>query len=60
MEGRSAFVFDGSVPPTILVIDDEPQIRRVVKNTFQAAGAKVVEASSGTRASTARPPSGRT
>ena len=48
MEGRSAFVFDGSVPPTILVIDDEPQIRRVVKNAFQAAGAKVVEAATGT------------
>jgi two-component system KDP operon response regulator KdpE len=47
MGARSAPVFDGSVPPTILIIDDEPQIRRVVKNTFQAAGAKVVEAASG-------------
>jgi two-component system KDP operon response regulator KdpE len=35
------------LPPTILVIDDEPQIRRVVRNTFQAAGAKVVEAATG-------------
>ena len=59
MGARSAPVFDGSVPPTILVIDDEPQIRRVVKNTFQAAGAKVVEAASGTegidRAAAERP-----
>jgi len=59
MGARSAPVFDGSVPPTILIIDDEPQIRRVVKNTFQAAGAKVVEAASGTegidRAAAERP-----
>jgi two-component system KDP operon response regulator KdpE len=59
MEARSAPVFDGSVPPTILVIDDELQIRRVVKNTFQAAGARVVEAASGTegidRAAAERP-----
>ena len=32
---------------TILVIDDEPQIRRVVKNAFQAAGMKVLEAGTG-------------
>lgn len=32
---------------TILVIDDEPQIRRVVKNGFQAAGMKVLEAGTG-------------
>jgi two-component system KDP operon response regulator KdpE len=44
---RTAPVFDGPLPPTILVIDDEPQIRRVVRNTFQAAGAKVVEAATG-------------
>jgi two-component system, OmpR family, KDP operon response regulator KdpE len=59
MGARPAPLFDGSVPPTILVIDDEPQIRRVVKNTFQAAGAKVVEAASGTegidRAAAERP-----
>jgi two-component system KDP operon response regulator KdpE len=59
MGARSAPAFDSSIPPTILVIDDEPQIRRVVKNTFQAAGAKVVEAASGTegidRAAAERP-----
>jgi two-component system KDP operon response regulator KdpE len=59
MGARSAPVFDGSVAPTILVIDDEAQIRRVVKNTFQAAGAKVVEASTGSegidRAAAERP-----
>jgi len=32
---------------TILVIDDEPQIRRVVKNAFQSAGMKVLEAGTG-------------
>lgn len=59
MGARSAPVFDGSVPPTILIIDDEVQIRRVVKNTFQAAGAKVVEAATGSegidRAAAERP-----
>ncbi len=59
MGARPAPLFDGSVPPTILVIDDEPQIRRVVKNTFQAAGAKVVEAATGSegidRAAAERP-----
>ena len=33
--------------PTILVVDDEPQIRRVVRNAFQATGAKVLEAPTG-------------
>jgi two-component system KDP operon response regulator KdpE len=33
--------------PTILVVDDEPQIRRVVKNAFKATGAKVLEAATG-------------
>src|SRR6185295_2345631 len=47
MGARSAPVSDGSVPPTILIIDDEPQIRRVVKNAFQGARAKVVEAATG-------------
>jgi two-component system KDP operon response regulator KdpE len=46
-------------PPTILVIDDEPQIRRVVKNAFQAGGARVLEAATGTegidRAASVRP-----
>jgi two-component system, OmpR family, KDP operon response regulator KdpE len=46
-------------PPTILVVDDEPQIRRVVKNAFQGAGAKVVEAATGSdgidRAAAERP-----
>ncbi len=59
MGTRSAPVFDGSVPPTILIIDDEAQIRRAVRNTFQAAGAKVVEAATGSegvdRAAAERP-----
>src|SRR6185295_7854066 len=33
--------------PTILGVDDEPQIRRVVKNAFRATGAKVLEAATG-------------
>jgi two-component system KDP operon response regulator KdpE len=33
--------------PTILVIDDEPQIRRVVKNALSGEGARVLEAASG-------------
>jgi two-component system, OmpR family, KDP operon response regulator KdpE len=33
--------------PVILVIDDEPQIRRVVGNTLRAGGMEVVEAGSG-------------
>jgi two-component system OmpR family response regulator len=32
---------------TILVIDDEPQIRRVVKNALEREGTSVIEASSG-------------
>jgi two-component system KDP operon response regulator KdpE len=56
---RAAPVFEGTVAPTILVIDDEPQIRRAVRNTFQAAGARVVEAASGSegidRAAAERP-----
>jgi two-component system, OmpR family, KDP operon response regulator KdpE len=59
MGARSVPVFDGSMPPTILVIDDEAQIRRVVRNTFQAAGAKVIEAATGSegidRAAAERP-----
>jgi two-component system KDP operon response regulator KdpE len=46
-------------PLTILVIDDEPQIRRVVKNAFHGAAAKVVEAGNGSdgidRAAAERP-----
>ena len=30
--------------PTVLVIDDEPQIRRVVRNAFKDSGARVLEA----------------
>ena len=30
--------------PTLLVIDDEPQIRRVVRNAFKDSGARVLEA----------------
>jgi len=33
--------------PTLLVIDDEPQIRRVVRNAFQETGARVLEAATG-------------
>lgn len=33
-------------PTTVLVIDDEPQIRRVVKNALQQGGMRVIEASS--------------
>ncbi len=33
--------------PTILVIDDEPQIRRVVKHAFAESASKVLEASTG-------------
>ncbi|MEO7359388.1 MAG: response regulator transcription factor [Gemmatimonadaceae bacterium] len=33
-------------PTTVLVIDDEPQIRRVVKNALQHAGTRVIEAGS--------------
>lgn len=33
--------------PSILVIDDEPQIRRLLQLTFEANGYKVVQASSG-------------
>jgi two-component system KDP operon response regulator KdpE len=32
------------VPLTVLVIDDEPQIRRVVRHAFQDGGARVLEA----------------
>jgi two-component system KDP operon response regulator KdpE len=34
-------------PPTVLVVDDEPQIRRVVRNALEADGARVVEAATG-------------
>jgi two-component system KDP operon response regulator KdpE len=47
MADRSSAAAAGSIPPTILVIDDEPQIRRVVRNTFQSTGARVVEAATG-------------
>jgi len=33
--------------PTLLVIDDEPQIRRIVRNAFAASDARVVEAATG-------------
>ena len=33
--------------PTVLVIDDEPQIRRVVRHALEADGARVLEAASG-------------
>jgi two-component system KDP operon response regulator KdpE len=34
-------------PPTVLVIDDEPQIRRVVRHALEADGIRVIEAESG-------------
>jgi two-component system, OmpR family, KDP operon response regulator KdpE len=34
-------------PPTLLVIDDEPQIRRVVRHALEANHARVLEAASG-------------
>ena len=34
-------------PPTMLVIDDEPQIRRVVRHALEADHARVLEAASG-------------
>jgi two-component system, OmpR family, KDP operon response regulator KdpE len=50
---------DSSVTPTVLVIDDEIQIRRIVKHAFQATGARVIEAATGTegidRAAAERP-----
>ena len=33
--------------PTVLVIDDEPQIRRVVRHALEAEGTRVLEAASG-------------
>jgi two-component system KDP operon response regulator KdpE len=49
---------DSSALPTVLVIDDEVQIRRVIRHAFQA-GARVIEAASGTegidRAAAERP-----
>lgn len=45
--------------PTLLVIDDEPQIRRAVRHAFEAAGIRVIEASDAKRgidaAATERP-----
>ena len=35
------------MPQTLLVIDDEPQIRRVVRNAFKDTGARVLEAVTG-------------
>ena len=35
--------------PTLLVVDDEPQIRRVVRNAFHDGGGRVVEAATGTQ-----------
>jgi two-component system, OmpR family, KDP operon response regulator KdpE len=35
---------------TILVVDDEPQIRRVMRTTLTAAGYSIVEARSGEEA----------
>jgi two-component system KDP operon response regulator KdpE len=35
------------MPQTLLVIDDEPQIRRVVRNAFKANAARVLEAATG-------------
>jgi two-component system KDP operon response regulator KdpE len=35
--------------PTLLVIDDEPQIRRVVRNAFKDAGGRVIEAATGSQ-----------
>jgi two-component system KDP operon response regulator KdpE len=34
---------------TILIVDDEPQIRRLVRNAFADEGVRVIEASSGTQ-----------
>jgi two-component system KDP operon response regulator KdpE len=47
MSARSAPASESSVSATILIIDDEPQIRRVVRNAFPDAGAKVIEAATG-------------
>ena len=59
MGARSVPAFEGAVPPTILIVDDEAQIRRVVRNTFHAVGARVIEAATGSegidRAAAERP-----
>jgi two-component system KDP operon response regulator KdpE len=34
-------------PPVILIIDDEPQIRRFLRVTLEAAGYRLVEAANG-------------
>src|SRR3982751_1299704 len=39
-----------STPSTILVIDDEPQIRRIVRTALQAPGTRVIEAQDGASA----------
>ena len=36
--------------PTILVVDDEPQIRRVMRTTLSSNGYQVIEAASGEEA----------
>ena len=41
-------------PPRILIVDDEPQIRTLLKNTLGRAGYAVVEAASGKEALNAR------
>ncbi|MGH7497827.1 MAG: response regulator, partial [Gemmatimonadales bacterium] len=35
------------MPQTLLVIDDEPQIRRVVRNAFKDGGTRILEAATG-------------
>src|SRR5262249_19598642 len=39
--------FPGMPGPTVLVIDDEPQIRRVVRNAFKGLSERVLEAGTG-------------
>ena len=36
--------------PTILIVDDEPQIRRVMRTTLSSQGYSVIEAKSGEEA----------
>lgn len=50
--GEQAIGFNAAAatPLTVLVIDDEPQIRRIVRTALQAPGTRVVEAQDGATA----------